>query len=40
MGDDILFSGLKKNLMMTSMGGSLSSTGFNQTTAPLKMILE
>lgn len=41
VGEEFLFSGLKKNMMMTSMGGgSLSSTGFNQTTAPLKMILE
>ena len=41
MGEEFLFSGLKKNMMMTSIGGgSMSSSGFNQSTAPLKMILE
>lgn len=40
MGDEMLFSGLKKNMMQSSMGGSLSSTGFNTTTGPLKMILD
>lgn len=40
MGDDFLFTGLKKNNMMTSLGTNMSSSGFNTTTVPLKMILE
>jgi hypothetical protein len=39
--DDMLFSGLKKPSMMSSMGGSMSSTGnYMQTVLPLKLMLE
>ncbi len=40
VGDDILFSGLKKPMMSSSFGNTISSSGnYVQNVVPLKMIL-